>query len=160
MSNLRIAIPEPYQTVESLRATAMATKEAVEILLGQRGNGDDRAVTQGEMPPDLPRTYDDRWNPLPYLNGWIDYGVPYSPCGYRKLANGLVVLRGLVKNGTANPICQLPAGYRPGLQMLYCVQSTPNTATRVDIQTDGVVINNGGANGWVSLCNISFLAEN
>jgi len=46
---MRIAIPEPYQTVESLHATAMGTKEAVEILLGQRGNVLDEAITWGDL---------------------------------------------------------------------------------------------------------------
>ncbi len=47
--NIRIAIPEPYETTASLRATAMATKEAVEILLGQRGNVLDEAITWGDL---------------------------------------------------------------------------------------------------------------
>lgn len=159
MSKLRIAIPEPYETVQSLRSTAMATKEAVEILLGQRGDGDDRAVTQGEMPPDLPRTYDDRWNPLAYLSGWKDYGAPYAPAGYRKLPSGLVIMRGLIMSGTAAPICTLPPGYRPAIQMLYVTITSPAAIARLDLQQDGTLTQSGGSSAWLSLNNVCFLAE-
>jgi hypothetical protein len=42
-------IPEPYTTLDSLHATAMATKELVESLAGQRGSVDDVAVTWGDL---------------------------------------------------------------------------------------------------------------
>lgn len=42
-------IPEPYQTLESLRATAMGTKELVETLAGQRGQAYDAAVTWQDL---------------------------------------------------------------------------------------------------------------
>ena len=42
-------IPEPYADVGSLRATAMATKELVETLAGQRGDATDVAVTWGDL---------------------------------------------------------------------------------------------------------------
>jgi hypothetical protein len=42
-------IPEPYTNVDSLRATAMATKELVETLAGQRGHPNTVAVTWGDL---------------------------------------------------------------------------------------------------------------
>jgi hypothetical protein len=42
-------IPEPYPDPNSLYATAMATKELVESLAGQRGGPDDVAVTWGDL---------------------------------------------------------------------------------------------------------------
>jgi hypothetical protein len=50
---LRIAIPEPYETTASLRASVMVMKEAVEILLGQRGDDDTSAVTWGDLNDEL-----------------------------------------------------------------------------------------------------------
>lgn len=47
--NRRVAIPEPLETVASLRATAMATKESVEILAGQRGDPRECAVTWQDL---------------------------------------------------------------------------------------------------------------
>jgi hypothetical protein len=45
----QVTIPEPYEDVKSLRATAMATKELVEVLAGQRGQAYDVAVTWQDL---------------------------------------------------------------------------------------------------------------
>jgi hypothetical protein len=142
-----------------MRASVMALKELVEVLAGQRGDSDDWAVTFGELPA-LPNAGDQQWNPLAYLNGWADYQAPYSPCGYRKLSSGLVIMRGLTQGGTAAAICTLPAGYRPSIQMLYIAETSPNVDCRLDLSTGGVLSHTGGSNGWISLNNICFLAEN
>jgi hypothetical protein len=42
-------IPEPYEDVASLRTVALATKELVEVLAGQRGAASDAAVTWGDL---------------------------------------------------------------------------------------------------------------
>lgn len=42
-------IPEPYPEVNSLRTAALATKELVEALAGQRGGAYDVAVTWGDL---------------------------------------------------------------------------------------------------------------
>ena len=107
-------------------------------------------------------TFDTAWTPLPYLNGWVDYGAGYSPCGYRKLSSGLVILKGLVKNGTASVILTLPAGYRPGLTLIFNMQTNPGGATpcRVDVGPNGDIGHQGGSNVWISLSGIVFLAEN
>jgi hypothetical protein len=137
----------------------MALKELTEMLAGQRGGREDHAVTWGEMPTTTTYKGDGAWNPLPFINGWTNYPAPYSPCGFRKLSSGLVLLRGLTMSGTAAGICNLPAGYRPGIQMLYVAETSPNVDCRIDITTTGVVSHTGGNNGWLSLSNICFLAE-
>lgn len=151
-------IPEPYEDIKSVYRSVLAMKELVEMLAGQRGQQEDWAVTFSDMP--VTATGDTAWRPLPYTNSWVDYGAPYSPCGYRKLSNGLVLVRGLVANGTAAAICTLPAGYRPGITMLYIADTSPNIDCRVDVTTAGVITHQGGAAGWISLNNICFLAEN
>jgi hypothetical protein len=45
----QVTIPEPTTDVASLRATAMATKELVETLAGQRGQAYDVAVTWQDL---------------------------------------------------------------------------------------------------------------
>lgn len=45
----QVTIPEPYDDVKSLHATAAATKELVEALAGQRGGPSDVAVTWGNL---------------------------------------------------------------------------------------------------------------
>ena len=105
-------------------------------------------------------TAQDSWHPLPYVNGWVDFDTNlYGPAGYRKLSNGLVVLRGLVKNGSAAGIATLPAGYRPGIQLLFCVYTSPNTPCRMDISTAGGISHTGGSSVWISLDGITFIAE-
>ena len=42
-------IPEPYENMGALRATAAATKELVEGLAGQRGGPTDIAVTWADL---------------------------------------------------------------------------------------------------------------
>jgi hypothetical protein len=42
-------IPEPYETLGSLRAAVLALKELVETLAGQRGQAYDAAVTWGDL---------------------------------------------------------------------------------------------------------------
>jgi hypothetical protein len=45
----KASIPEPFESLGSLRQTAMATKEGLEMLQGVRGTADDCAVTWGDL---------------------------------------------------------------------------------------------------------------
>ena len=45
----QMTVPEPYENLSSLRSTALATKELVEVLTGQRGQAADIAVTWGDL---------------------------------------------------------------------------------------------------------------
>ena len=166
----QVTIPEPYEDIGSLYRVALTTKELVEVLAGQRGDPNDRAVTYGEFrPPDQPKlppqpapvvVPPETWHPIPFINSWTDYSAPYSPCGYRKLDSGLVILRGLCQGGTAANICVLPVGYRPGIQLLLVAETNPNVACRLDINTVGVLSHTGGSASWIALNNICFYAEN
>lgn len=42
-------IPQPFVDNNSLHQTAMATKEVVEVMAGQRGSALDAAVTWGDL---------------------------------------------------------------------------------------------------------------
>ena len=152
------AIPQPIDTLPSLHATALATKELVEVLAGQRGAREDWAVTHGEMP--VSNVGDGRWNPVPFVNGWANYPAPFGPAGFRKLSSGLVLMRGLTNAGGAAHICTLPPGYRPGIRMLYIAVTSPQNLCRLDLGTDGALTHTGADPGWLSLNNICFLAEN
>jgi hypothetical protein len=104
--------------------------------------------------------FDTSWKPFAYLNGWLDYAGPFGPCGYRMLPNGMVILRGIVKNGTDVNILTLPAGYRPGVQVLLSVGTAATSGVcRLDITTAGLLYHTGGNNQWISLNGINFLAE-
>jgi hypothetical protein len=154
---VQVTVPEPYEDVPSLYRSVLALKELAEMMAGQRGAEADRAVTWGELP--VPYGGDQGWSPLPFLNGWGNYGSAYGPCAFRKLSTGLVLLRGLTTFGTAIEICQLPPGYRPGAQLLLAAEASPNVLCRLDLRTDGTLYHTGGTSGWISLNNICFLAE-
>ena len=59
------------------------------------------------------------------------------------------LLRGLTMSGTAAGIATLPAGYRPGIQLLFGAQTNPNVMCRIDISTAGGIAHTGGNNGWL-----------
>jgi hypothetical protein len=87
---------------------------------------------------------------------------------YRKLPNGLVLLRGLVDKTAALAVPEtmftLPAGYRPGgLAGVIEIHTTHSNAGAAEIRvhSTGVVqLNSGGSASFTSLAGISFLAEN
>lgn len=53
MSKKVPAIPPPVADLQSLVAVTTALKEAVEVLLGQRGDGSQAAVTKATLPARL-----------------------------------------------------------------------------------------------------------
>jgi hypothetical protein len=101
------------------------------------------------------------WNALTTVNTWTNYDTTgaYSPIGWARTAEGLVLLRGLVKGGTfATQIAQLPVGVRPAERLLMGTVSNQSTA-RVDIAPDGQIIAQTGSSSWFSLDGIHFIAE-
>jgi hypothetical protein len=115
------------------------------------------------------------WTAVTFTNSWADYGSTYAPAAYRKDAQGYVHLRGLIKSGTLGSAAfTLPAGFRPGYTNIYMgrgnvVSAASYTASDLDKNNGRVDINTGGSviphaslcnNGYVSLENITFLAEN
>ena len=101
------------------------------------------------------------WNPIPFVNSWVNYDSGYNPGGYYRDNNGIVHLRGLIKSGTNDSICTLPAGYRPGYRILTNGHTNYTGACRVDIKTDGLVTleHSTYSNTWLCLDGIHFKAE-
>ena len=86
----------------------------------------------------------------------------HSTNQYRKGSDGIVTVKGLIKNGDTSPgavIAQLPPGYRPKERL--CFAGVAGAAhSRIDVLADGRIIVAGYANsGWTSMDNISFIAE-
>lgn len=91
---------------------------------------------------------------------WTCYSGTTYPCpSFTRTTAGVVVLRGLVKNGTGT-ITTLPAGFRPDKHLILPALSTGNAPARIDVNTDGTVSwVGGGGNSWISLDNIRFLSS-
>ena len=100
------------------------------------------------------------WTNLSLSNSWVTFGGSYPTPGYTKIG-GIVYLRGLIKDGTATDgtvMFNLPAGYRPGAQILKICLSNGAVA-RMLITTGGDVQIHGGSNAYVSLFDTIVPAE-
>lgn len=101
------------------------------------------------------------WTSLTLQNSWVAYGGIYASPQYTKGADGLVSLKGFIKNGTTTAgtiIATLPAGYRPIGKVLaeaYC----DSFYARIDVDTTGNITIYNGTNGWLSLDGLTFYAD-
>jgi hypothetical protein len=102
---------------------------------------------------------DSAWITPAMLNGWVAYDpANYSTFRYRKLSNGMVVAKGLIKSGTAADIFTFPAGYRPLEREIFTVTENSLLA-RVDVLPTGLMTRQMGGNTWLALSGIQFYAE-
>ncbi len=100
------------------------------------------------------------WTPIVYQNNWHDYGLPYTPAGFRKTSAGMIVLEGLSASrgtpGTNEIIGTLPLGYRPSENLIF--QNNSNGAGgRIDVWPDGTIRFVVGNAAWFSLDGITFM---
>lgn len=92
-----------------------------------------------------------------FSNGWVNYGGGQVEAAYRKF-NGVVYLRGLIKNGTLAAVAfTLPAGFRPAADARFAVDSGSGHGM-LYIQPTGAVSPWSGSNAGYAL-NCSFIAE-
>lgn len=105
-----------------------------------------------------------QWCNMSLQNSWAFYGAPYGVPQYTKSADGMVLLKGLVNNGTSAgaTITNLPAGYCPAEQLLFATVSSINWS-RLDVirQANGScdVVPSAGSTVWFSLDDIRYMAE-
>ena len=108
------------------------------------------------------------WQPLPYIGGWADPTIGYQPGGFRKDAQGVVHLRGIMTQANGLPsaspiIAVLPAGYRPkGREIFSTLGGQPDGVIRVDVLPDGSILWNGGPNAendFVTLAGLTFATD-
>lgn len=97
-------------------------------------------------------------------SSWVNYANGWSTVGYMKDSLGFVQFKGLMQNGQSGgaTVFTLPVGYRPLATIMFIVPAASGAA-RIDVNTNGTVFVNtyhaGGNNGYVSLNNVSFKAE-
>lgn len=95
-------------------------------------------------------------------NNWVNYGSGYATVAVYKDPQGVVHLRGLIKDGTNTQntmILNLPTGYRPTYgHLTFSVVNGDNNTGRVDVRSNGDVIFYGTTNMFLSLNEITFRA--
>lgn len=100
-------------------------------------------------------------------NGWEPYGYCWGNVGYIKNTDGVVSLKGLIKNGSTSSgasIFDLPVGYRPVRDDVWCAVKTGNGTNDghavIGINPDGEVeVAEGVYAAWLSLDGCDFVAE-
>lgn len=99
-------------------------------------------------------------------NTWVNFDAGGHPLAkYAKSADGLVTVKGMVKNANAanavdgKVIATLPVGSRPKERL--CFATVSNAAhARLDVLPNGDIVTAGNVNmAWVSMDPITFLAE-
>lgn len=95
-----------------------------------------------------------------FSNSWVNAGGGFYDAAYRKDAHGTVWLRGRIKDGVVGSTAfTLPPGFRPGSTLAVSVISNAAVGL-VEISSAGVVTPKTPSNNtYISLDNISFLAE-
>lgn len=113
------------------------------------------------------------WQTPTPATGWTAFDAGgagnYGGPQYMKDTLGFVHLRGLAQNisgatkTAASLIFTLPAGYRP-YQNYFITTISSDVSSRVDVTNTGLVSvgfsSSTPSNGWISLNNVIFLAEN
>lgn len=101
---------------------------------------------------------DSGWQIATLQNGFENYEGPYSNVQYRK-KNGIIYIDGLIKNGSPNSVIfNLPVGFRPSARLVFPALSN-FIAYRIDVHPNGDVEAITHHTVWMSLANISFIAD-
>jgi hypothetical protein len=104
--------------------------------------------------------WDDDWIYPTLLNGWANYDTTHEQARYRKLPGGLVIVEGLVTNGTANTtMFTLPTTHRPALRIIFSgYTGVGNSRLQVNYDNGAVYYPYTGSSTWHSL-HCSFWTE-
>lgn len=101
------------------------------------------------------------WSDLSMGTDWIPFSTDYPNPQYTKSSDGVVTVRGLVKDGSAasgTVIGTLPPDYRPGSTRAFNVTGAGNYA-RINVYSNGnIVVRHLTSSSWVSLNDITFIA--
>ncbi len=94
------------------------------------------------------------WQDLVLASGWTLYATGYTTPQCRKLTNGLIEVKGIIKKSTAlvanEVMVTLPVGYRPTEIMLIATYASSGTS-RLQIETNGAIKVLSGNNGGVGI---------
>jgi hypothetical protein len=102
------------------------------------------------------------WTPFTPGSSWVAYdSAAFTTPAYTKASDGIVSLKGTLKSGTTTAgtvITTLPPGYRPSERLVFTTDSA-GAWSRIDIFANGQVVIRLAYSSFLSLDNISFLAD-
>ncbi|NEN88191.1 MAG: hypothetical protein F6K48_04355 [Okeania sp. SIO3H1] len=139
---------------DGIQETALVIRGSGNVGIGTKNPSAKLVVTGGTTTLEQ-----ENWQTRELKNNWVNYGSGFNSAGFFKDSLGIVHLKGVVRNGTADTIFTLPPGYRPAAQELHSVTVAANVMGRVDIFTNGEVKRMIGSSAWVSLDGITFRAS-
>jgi hypothetical protein len=100
-----------------------------------------------------------QWHNATLTGGWASYKDDYAPPGYARDSNGVVHLRGAMKNGGQTAAFTLPTGYRPAHFMGMLIDTDAGTPGKLSIYPTGqVFITGGDASVFSDIDGVSFAA--
>lgn len=104
----------------------------------------------------------DTWLPLSLINGWSNNGEATFVPSIKKLNDGRVVTRGVLKGGTyGEKAAELPFLYRPSA-LVICIVASNNGGTEVmgqmRIDGNGLLVPQAGGTDFIGLDGISYQA--
>jgi hypothetical protein len=115
-------------------------------------------LSRKHMKIETPKNIGDAGQPA-FQGTWVNYDTSlFQRARYWKDPMGIVHVEGLIKSGTINTTAFiLPAGYRPGIALLFA--SDTNTGHgRLDVAATGNVLPVSGGTGYFTI-NCSFKQE-
>lgn len=131
-----------------------ADKSGNQFTLGDHANHHNelaRLLNSLETPP--------AWTAVTFQNGWVNIGGGFAPASFRKHANGLVEVKGLIRGTTINTVAfTLPVGLRPTEIRIYPADTNAGHG-RLDVRPNGDVLPTAGGLGHHSIESITFFAE-
>jgi hypothetical protein len=97
------------------------------------------------------------WHTATLQNSWVNYGGGFANASYRKMPDGRIEIKGLVKNGTLNTsIFTLPAGYRPSESRIFTAVQGNNGVVRLNVASGGDVYTAGATSNAFQSIEASF----
>lgn len=102
------------------------------------------------------------WSALPLANGWVNYNATsYSPAQCFRGSDDLVIVRGLIRAGTATGLGSLPAacGTHSDGRLIFPAWMASNNVARVDLDAPNSLLAPVYNATWTSIDNVRFIAD-
>ena len=107
--------------------------------------------------PGTIRAESNSWIAPALQNGWVNYGGSWETAGYRKMPDGRIEIKGLVRSGAFNSfIFTLPVGYRPSVNRIFTAVQGDSTVVRINVASSGGVYTTNASNNSFQSIELSF----